>query len=51
MDSKLINSLMKHFTRKVRNEISTQRINKEIDGKYDDDYYFKQKHHVVKIDI
>ena len=51
MDSKLINSLMKHFTAKVRNEISTQRINKEIDGKYDDDYYFKQKHHVVKIDI
>ena len=51
MDSKLINSLMKHFTGKVRNEISTQRINKEIDGKYDDDYYFKQKHHVVKIDI
>ena len=51
IDSKLINSLMKHFTGKVRNEISTQRINKEIDGKYDDDVYFKQKHHVVKIDI
>ena len=28
MDSKLINSLMKHFTGKVRNEISTERINK-----------------------
>ena len=51
MDSKLINNLMKHFTGKVRNEISTQRINKEIDGKYDDDVYFKPKHHVVKIDI
>ena len=51
MDSKLINSLMKHFTGKVRNEISTERINKEIDGKYDDDAYFKQKHQVVKIDI
>ena len=51
MDSKLINSLMKHFTGKVRNEISTERINKEIDGKYDDDVYFKQKHQVVKIDI
>ena len=51
MDSKLINSLMKHFTGKVRNEISTERINKEIDGEYDDDVYFKQKHQVVKIDI
>ena len=51
MDSKLINSLMKHFTGKVRNEISTERINKEIDGKYDDDVYFKQKHQIVKIDI
>ena len=51
MDSKLIDSLMKHFTGKVRNEISTERINKEIDGKYDDDVYFKQKHQVVKIDI
>ena len=51
MDSKLINSLMKHFTAKVSNEISTERINKEIDGEYDDDVYFKQKHQVVKIDI
>ena len=42
---------MKHFTGKVRNEIGTQRINKEIDGNYDEDAYFKQKHKVVKIDI
>ena len=51
VESKLINSLMKHFTGKVRNEIGTQRINKEIDGNYDEDAYFKQKHKVVKIDI
>ena len=43
---------MKHFTLKVRNEISTQRINKEIEGNYDDDdISVKQKHKVVKIDI
>ena len=51
VESKLINSLMKHFIGKVRNEIGTQRINKEIDGNYDEDAYFKQKHKVVKIDI
>ena len=51
VESKLINSLMKHFIGKVRNEIGTHRINKEIDGNYDEDAYFKQKHKVVKIDI
>jgi len=30
IDSKLINNLMKHFTGKVKNEISTQLINREI---------------------
>ena len=52
VENKLISNLMKHFTLKVRNEISTQRINKEIEGNYDDDdISVKQKHKVVKIDI
>lgn len=51
VESKFINGLMKHFTGKVRNEIGTQLINKEIDGNYDDDAYIKEKHRVVKIDI
>ena len=51
VENKLINNLMKHFTGKVRNEIGTQRINKEFDGKYDDDINIKEKHKVVKIDI
>ena len=51
VESKFINGLMKHFTGKVRNEIGTQLINKEIDGNYDDDVYMKAKHRVVKIDI
>jgi hypothetical protein len=43
---------MKHFTGKVRNEIDTQRINKEIDGNYgDDDEFIRTKRRVVKIDI
>ena len=42
---------MKHFTGKVRNEIDTQRVNKEIDGNYDGDEYIRQKRKVVKIDI
>ena len=51
IDSKLINNLMKHFTGKVKNEISTQLINREIDGNHDDDFIVKEKHKVVKIDI
>ena len=51
VESKYINSLMKHFTGKVRNEIDTQRVNKEIDGNYDGDEYIRQKRKVVKIDI
>ena len=51
VESKVINSLMKHFTGKVRNEIGTQRINKEIDGNYDEDVDLKPKRKVVKIDI
>ena len=42
---------MKHFTGKVKNEISTQLINREIDGNHDDDFIVKEKHKVVKIDI
>jgi hypothetical protein len=51
LDSKLIDRLMKHFTKKVRNEITTQKINKEIDGRYTDDDYTMEKHKVVKINI
>ena len=51
VESKLVNSLMKHLTGKARNEIGTQRINKEFDGNYDDDVNIKEKHKVVKIDI
>ena len=47
IDSKLINNLMKHFTGKVKNEISTQLINREIDGNHDDDFVVKEKHKVV----
>ena len=51
IDSKLIDGLMKHFTKKVRNEITTHKINKEIDGRYTDDDYMMEKHKVVKINI
>jgi hypothetical protein len=51
IDSKLIDKLMKHFTKKVRNEITTHKINKEIDGRYVDDDYIMEKHKVVKINI
>ena len=51
LDSKLITGLMKHFTKKVKNEITTQKINKEIDGRYVDDDYIMEKHKVVKINI
>ena len=42
---------MKHFTEKVRNEITTHKINKEIDGRYTDDDFNMEKHKVVKINI
>ena len=51
IDSKLIDGLMKHFTEKVRNEITTHKINKEIDGRYTDEDYNMEKHKVVKINI
>ena len=51
IDSKLIDGLMKHFTKKVRNEITTHKINKEIDGRYTDEDYMMEKHKVVKINI
>lgn len=51
LDSKLISGLMKHFTKKVKNEITTQKINKEIDGNYDDDDGIKAKHKVIKINF
>ena len=51
IESKLINGLMKHFTKEVKNEINTQKINKEIDGNYDDGEEIRTKHRVVKINI
>ena len=51
IDSKLINKLMKHFTKEVKNEITTQRINKEIDGYYEDGQEIKEKHKVIKINF
>ena len=51
VESKLITGLMKHFTKDVKNEITTQRINKEIDGNYDEDEKVKEKHKVVKINL
>ena len=42
---------MKHFTKDVKNQITTQRINKEIDGNYDEDEKVKEKHKVVKINL
>lgn len=51
IDTKLIKKLMKHFTKDVKNEITTQKINKEIDGYYDDGEELKNKHIVVKINI
>jgi hypothetical protein len=51
IDSKYIDRLMKHFTKKVRNEITTHRINTEIDGRCTDDDYIMEKHRIVKINI
>lgn len=51
VESKLISGLMKHFTKDVKNQITTQRINKEIDGNYDEDEQVKEKHKVVKINL
>jgi hypothetical protein len=52
MESKLIDGLMKYFTKDVKNQVTTQRINKQIDGNYDEeDEEIKQKHKVVTIDL
>ena len=51
LDSKLINGLMKHLTKDVKNQITTEKINKEIDGDYEDDEEVRKKHKVVKINI
>ena len=52
IDSKLINGLMKHLTKDARNQTTTEKINKEIDGSFEDDEYEdKNKHKVVKINI
>ena len=51
IDSKLIDGLMKHFTKEVKNEITTHKINKEIDGHYNGDDGIEEKRQVVKINI
>ena len=52
VESKLINGLMKHLTKEARNQITTQKINKEIDGNYDDaEEEIKKKRKVVRINI
>jgi len=51
IDSKLIDGLMKHFTKEVKNEITTHKINKEIDGHYNGDDGIQEKRQVVKINI
>ena len=52
VEYKLINGLMKHLTKDARNQITTLKINKEIDGNYDDDEEeVNKKHKVVRINI
>ena len=52
VESKFINGLMKHLTKDAKNQITTEKINNEIDGDYnDDDEEVRKKHKVVKINI
>ena len=51
IDSKLINGLMKHFRKEVKNEITTQKINREIDGYYEDGEDIKDSRKVIRINI
>ena len=52
VENKLINGLMRHLTKEAKNQITTQKINKEIDGDYnDDEEEVRKKHKVVKINI
>ena len=51
VELKLINGLMKHLTKDAKNQITTHKINKEIDGDYEDDEEVRKKHKVVKINI
>ena len=52
IQSKLINGLMKHLTKEAKNQITTEKINMEIDGNYDEDEEDSlKKHKVVKINI
>lgn len=51
VELKLINGLMKHLTKEAKNQITTHKINKEIDGDYEDDEEVRKKHKVVKINI
>ena len=50
-DYKLIDGLMKYFTKEVKNEITTHKINKEIDGHYNGDDGIQEKRQVIKINI
>ena len=52
VNSKLINGLMKHLTKDAKNQITTEKINLEIDGNYNEDEEDTlKKHKVVKINI
>ena len=52
IESKYINGLMKYLTKDAKNQITTEKINYEIDGGCgDDDEEVRKKHKVVKIDI
>ena len=52
VESKLINGIMKHLTKEAKNQITTQKINYEINGNYDDDdENVKKKHKVVRINL
>ena len=51
VDSKLVDGLLKHLTKKAKNEITTYKINKEIEGDYNDEIEIKKKHEVIRINL
>ena len=52
VESKMINGLMNYFNKDVKSQVTTYKINKEMDGNYnDDDEEIKGKQKVVKIDF
>ena len=51
VESKLINGLMNHLTKEAKNDITTHRINKEINGNYNDEEEIRKKHEVIRINL